>query len=52
MKQTLITLLTVTTLVFSQGDIYPTENNYGGGIGFSTMYMVLDTVPGGTLHDD
>ena len=48
-KQTLTTILTATTLVLSQGDIYPTENNYGGGIGFSAMYMVLDTVPGGTL---
>ena len=52
MKQTLTTLLTATTLVLSQGDIYPTENNYGGGIGFSAMYMVLDTVPGGTLLDN
>ena len=49
MKQTLTTLLTATTLVLSQGDIYPTENNYGGGIGFSTMYMVLDSVPGASL---
>ena len=39
------------TFGFSQGDIYPTENQYGGGIGFSTMYMVLDSVPGATILD-
>jgi len=36
---------------FSQGDIYPTETQYGGGIGFSTMYMVLDSVPGQAFLD-
>ena len=35
----------------SMCDIYPTEAQYGGGIGFSTMYMVLDSVPGGAFLD-
>ena len=39
----------VTSLVKAQGDIYPTETTYGGGIGFSTMYMILDSVPGASL---
>ena len=39
------------TFGLSQGDIYPTENQYGGGIGFSTMYMVLDSIPGATILD-
>ena len=49
MKQFITTLLFVTSLVKAQGDIYPTETTYGGGIGFSTMYMVLDSVPGASL---
>ena len=39
------------SLGYSQGDIYPTETHFGGGIGFSTMYMVLDSVPGGAFLD-
>ena len=49
MKQFITTLLFVTSLVKAQGDIYPTETTYGGGIGFSTMYMILDSVPGTSL---
>ncbi len=39
------------SLGYSQGDIYPTETHFGGGIGFSTMYMVLDSVPGEAFLD-
>ena len=39
------------SLGYSQGDIYPTETHFGGRIGFSTMYMVLDSVPGGAFLD-
>ena len=51
MKKILTIIITTLTVGFSQGDIYPTENQYGGGIGFSTMYMVLDSVPGATILD-
>ena len=51
MKKILLIIAITVTLGFSQGDIYPTENQYGGGIGFSTMYMVLDSVPGATILD-
>ena len=51
MKKILLIITISLTLGFSQGDIYPTENQYGGGIGFSTMYMVLDSVPGATILD-
>ena len=36
---------------YSQGDIYPVETSYGGGIGFGNMYMILNDVPGGTVMD-
>jgi len=49
MKQFITVFLFVISLAKAQGDIYPTETTYGGGIGFSTMYMILDTVPGASL---
>ena len=52
MKKTLTTLLVSVAMAFSQGDIYPTETHYGGGVGFSTMYMILDSVPGESLLDE
>jgi len=52
MKKSLTLLLASATIAFSQGDIYPSETHYGGGIGFSTMYMVLDSVPGEALLNE
>jgi len=49
MKKIITILLFSFSLASAQGDIYPTETTYGGGIGFSTMYMVLDSVPGQTF---
>ena len=49
MKQFITAFLFVISLAKAQGDIYPTETTYGGGNGFSTMYMILDTVPGASL---
>ena len=49
MKQFITAFLFVISLAKAQGDIYPTETTYGGGIGFSTMYMILDSVPGASL---
>ena len=49
MKQFITVFLFVISLAKAQGDIYPTETTYGGGIGFSTMYMILDSVPGTSL---
>ena len=46
MKKIIATLLFIASQTSAQGDIYPTETSYGGGIGFSSMYMVLDSVPG------
>jgi len=49
MKKTLLIFIFANALSFSQGNIYPTETNYGGGIGFSSMYMVLDSIPGQSI---
>ena len=51
MKRILLIIIISASFGFSQGDIYPTETQYGGGIGFSTMYMVLDSIPGATILD-
>jgi len=32
--------------MFAQSDLYPVEDYYGGGIGYSPMYMILDSIPG------
>ena len=33
-------------LLFAQSDLYPIQDYYGGGIGYSPMYMTLDSIPG------
>ena len=33
-------------IIFAQSDLYPVEDYYGGGIGYSPMYMILDSIPG------
>ena len=33
-------------LISAQSDLYPIEDYYGGGIGYSPMYMILDSIPG------
>ena len=52
MKKTLLIFIFTNALSFSQGNIYPRETNYGGGVGLSTMYMVLDSIPGQALLDN
>jgi|TARA_B110000438_G_scaffold29988_1_gene29133 hypothetical protein len=52
MKKTLLIFIFTNALSFSQGNIYPRETNYGGGVGLSTMYMVLDSIPGQSLLDN
>ena len=49
MKQFITAFQFVISLAKAQGDIYPTETAYGGGFGFSTMYMILVSVPGASL---
>ena len=52
MKKTLLIFIFANALSFSQGNIYPRETNYRGGVGLSTMYMVLDSIPGQSLLDN
>ena len=37
--------------LFAQGNVYPVETSYGGGIGFGNMYMILNEVPGASVLD-
>ena len=39
-------ILTLPIIIFAQSDLYPVEDYYGGGIGYSPMYMILDSIPG------
>ena len=39
-------ILTLPIVIFAQSDLYPVEDYYGGGIGYSPMYMILDSIPG------
>ena len=51
MKRLIIISHLFFSIGYSQGDIYPVETSYGGGIGFGNMYMILNDVPGGTVMD-
>jgi len=51
MKRILIISQLLFTFGYSQGDVYPVETSYGGGIGFGNMYMILNEVPGGAVMD-
>ena len=51
MKRLIIISHLFFSMGYSQGDIYPVETSYGGGIGFGNMYMILNDVPGGTVMD-
>ena len=39
-------ILVLPIVIFAQSDLYPVEDYYGGGIGYSPMYMILDSIPG------
>ena len=39
-------ILILPILISAQSDLYPIEDYYGGGIGYSPMYMILDSIPG------
>lgn len=52
MKRTLIACLCIPTLAVAQSNLYSVEDIYGGGIGYSTMYMILDSLPGQSIIRD
>ena len=39
-------ILILPIAISAQSDLYPVEDYYGGGIGYSPMYMILDSIPG------
>lgn len=49
MKKSLLWIFLLPAIVAAQADLYPVEDYYGGGIGFSTMYVSLDSFPGSAL---
>lgn len=46
LKRAFIMLLTFPFCLNAQSDLYPIQDYYGGGIGYSPMYMTLDSIPG------
>ncbi len=49
MKKIFCSIALVPVLLFGQNDLYPVEEFYGGGIGYSPMYITLDSIPGSSL---
>ena len=46
MNRLKLIILILPIVMFAQSDLYPVEDYYGGGIGYSPMYMILDSIPG------
>ena len=46
MNQSKLIILILPIVIAAQSDLYPVEDYYGGGIGYSPMYMILDSIPG------
>ncbi|MFH1852955.1 MAG: hypothetical protein ABIA75_11490 [Candidatus Neomarinimicrobiota bacterium] len=42
MKTTIAVILVSVTLLFGQDNVYPLEDYYGGGIGYSPIFLLLD----------
>lgn len=49
MKTRLFLTYLVPGLLVAQADLYPVEEFYGGGIGYSAMILSLDSIPGSSL---
>ena len=46
MKLYKLLFLSFPLIICAQSDLYPVEDYFGGGIGYSPMYMMLDSIPG------
>ena len=46
MKLYKLLFLSFPLIIYAQSDLYPVEDYFGGGIGYSPMYMMLDSIPG------
>lgn len=49
MKKNIFIIQLIPLLLFAQSDLYPIQDYYGGGIGYSPMYLSLDSIPGSSL---
>jgi len=49
MKNKLFAISLFPLLLFAQSDLYPIQDYYGGGIGYSPMYITLDSIPGSSM---
>ncbi len=47
-KKTLLTLVVCISVMQAQFDLYPVEDFFGGGIGYSPMYITMDSIPAKT----
>jgi len=46
LKKAFFIIQAIPWLLNAQSDLYPIQDYYGGGIGYSPMYMTLDSIPG------
>ena len=46
MKLYKLLIFSIPLIVSAQSDLYPVEDYFGGGIGYSPMYIKLDSLPG------
>lgn len=46
MKNSFLLFLLIPLFLKGQSDLYPIQDYYGGGIGYSPMYMTLESIPG------
>lgn len=49
MKKIIFVIQLIPLWLCAQSDLYPIQDYYGGGIGYSPMYISLDSIPGSSL---
>ncbi len=48
-KKYILMIQLIPLLLFAQSGLYPIQDYYGGGIGYSPTYILLDSIPGSSL---
>ncbi len=48
-KKNILIIQLIPLLLFAQSGLYPIQDYYGGGIGYSPTYISLDSIPGSSL---
>ena len=49
LKKAFFILQLLPLLLKAQSDLYPIQDYFGGGIGYSPMYITLDSIPGASM---